>query len=594
MTLQVEGQVDFPLATPDADAKAMIDTPGWGGRVRANVHAEVHSGPMIDWYGFDFYDSGYGGRGLSLRDMAAQGMRCMQLGLSDREQVDALLDEVRRRMPPRPKRANQPAPKRRPRPTPPPPEPEEKQEPEQKKQPDKKKKPSLDGMTESEFEQLSSDEKGELAREAIADSIDWGGIGRQLLEGLGLLLLAIGAIVAAVEGLAFLAWLLVAAVVILAVVGIIYLLRSEIAGIIERIAESDVFAAILKIVAVVAVLLAIVIGVYLLVVSVGAALAGGAVALGGLAGLALGLILAAILLKLVLARHDYLGAKNAPDLPTFHKQTQRAAQGVQGAIVDILSMLMAWAGGKLAPSGGGRRTAPPPPDEPVVIEPPQVAPAAPPVPEIPQVARPEPPPPVPETPQVAGPTIMEPHVKTPTGPSPGRDPVADLPPGVKIVKPKGTRPPKPPKPPKPPTRRDRVIAAARDRLGSLEEQQKANKEHLDRLDGEIADAQRDVNVAKEKVRSTTRGTKEHDDALKELKKAQDVLKDDEGAGLLDEQRESRAGAAEAQGPREQDPRVAQAPATDAVAEAEGHRAREGGEERGRQVPRREHRRSDRR
>jgi hypothetical protein len=536
VTLQVEGHVDFPLATPDADAKAMIDTPGAGGDVRARVHAEIHQGAMIDWYGFDFADSGYG-RGLSLRDMAGQGMRCMHLGLSDRAQVDALLDEVRRRMPPKPKRANQPAPKRRPRPTPPPPPEPEKEEP--KKKPEDKKKPSLDGMTESEFEQLSRDEKGELAREEILDSIDWGGIGWQLLIGLGLLLLAIGAIIAAVEGLAFLAVALVAAVVIAAVIGIIYLLRSEIAGIIERIGESDVFGAILKIVAVVAVVLAIVIGVYLLVVGVGAALAGGAVALGGLALLALGLLVAGIILKGRLAWHDYEGAKNAPDLQTFHKQTQRATQGVQGVITDILTTLMAIVGGKMAPSGGGKRAAPPPPGESVVIEPPQVAPAAPPVPEVPQVAQVEPPPPVPETPQVAGPTIMEPHVKTPTGPSPGRDPVVDLPPGVKIVKPKGPRAPRASrasKAPKPPTQRDRVIAEARDRLGALEGQQKENKAHLDRLGDEIADAQRDVRVAKEKLKSTTRGTKEHDDALKELKKAQDMLKDDEGSGLLDEQR----------------------------------------------------------
>lgn len=534
VTLEVEGHVDFPLATPDADAKAMINSPGAGGSVRARVHAEVHRGPMIDWYGFDFADSGYGS-GLSLREMAGQGVRCMHLGLSDRAQVDALLDEVRRRMPPKPKRANQPAPKRRPRPTPPPPEPE-KEEP-KKKPEDKKKKPSLDGMSESEFQQLSRDEKGELAREEILDSIDWGGIGWQLLIGLGLLLLAIGAIIAAVEGLAFLAAALVAAVVVAAIFGIIYLLRGEIADIIERIGESDVFGAILKFAAVVAVFLAIVIGVYVLVVAVGGALAGGAVALGGLAFLALGLLVAGIILKGVIAWHDYQGAKDAPDLQTFHKQTQRATHGVQGVITDILMTLMAIVGGKMAPSGGGKRPAPPPPDEPVVIEPPQVAPAAPPVPEVPQVAPPAPS--VPEMPQVAGPTIMEPHVKTPTGPSPGRDPVVDLPPGVKIVKPKGSRTPRAsraPKGPKPPTRRDRVIAEARDRLGALEAEQKANKAHLDSLDKQIADAQRDVRVAKENVKSKTRGTKEHDDALKELKKAQDVLKDDEGSGLLDEQR----------------------------------------------------------
>ncbi len=371
--MEMKGNVLLPPSAKDATVDDLL---GGAGRGYVDVYVDVidKRGPMSEWYGFEFSYRSPGGDPpannlVSLRTMAATGPDYVHFGLAPEVQIDTLVAEVRRRLPPR------------------------------------VRKPT--DVTEDEFQRMTPDERSELAREAFGEEFQLSNVAKSVLVALAIAAVIFGAIaLASVGGPALVIGLLMAAI-LAAGFALAYSLGDAFHDVISRWAESDIGGAILSFLKGLATLGAIVIG----GLAVVAAILGAPLEI----GLALVAIAAAVGFGLLLAHHDYARAKQAPDLEHFWKDIRRSARGVEGAISDaVTTFLMAIIG------GAAKRLRPPqpstvPPDEPTIIEPPRVAPAAPAVPEIPQVAPAAPP--VSETPQVAGPTVMVPSAEPPKVPA---------------------------------------------------------------------------------------------------------------------------------------------------------------------------------
>jgi hypothetical protein len=369
-TMRMTGQVVVPPFEHDAAPAAMLDVAGRG-HVDYVIRGSVKRGAMPWPVGFDVAGI-FPGEYRPMRAMADEGPECVHFGLAPAEQVDAVIDEIRRHLP---KEAKRP-----------------------------------DTISDADYKRLTDAEHDDLARDALHDAIKLPSILKKLLIALGVIAALLALVLAAIFAPVELAVAAIALLVAAAVAALIYAFRDTIKDAIRRFADSDVFGAILTILKGVAIVAGIILG----VIAIAAAIIGAPLELGA----ALIVAAIAIVIGLVLAYHDYDRAKRAPDLAHFHQDIQTAADGFEGAIVDAVVTLLTL----LIPGGRPGQKALPPgqsppkpkllppgtPPEPEVIHPPSVAPAAPPNPDIPQVGPPGPT--LPETPQVAGPTVMVPHV----------------------------------------------------------------------------------------------------------------------------------------------------------------------------------------
>jgi hypothetical protein len=376
--MEMKGKVILPLSADAARVAALTGEAGRG-HLDVNVHVEDMRGPMSGRSGFDFAYRAAGGYPpandfLSLRTMAARGPDYVHFDLAPEVQIDTLVAEVRRRLPP-------------------------------------PRVPKPEDVTEEEFQRMTPDERAELAREALGEEFKLSNVAKAILIALGIFAAILAAIFLATVGWEALVVGLVIVAIGAAIFALVSTLWDTISDVISRFADSDIGGAILSILKGLAIAAGIILGAIAVVVAIlGAPLEVGAVLL--FAAIALGI-------GLLLAYHDYSKAKTAPDLAHFRKDIQRSARGFEGAISDAVVLALTAIVGEAAKPGGpsdpaGGPSVPGtdvPSSGPIIIEPPRVAPAAPPVPEIPQVAPAAPP--IPETPQVAGPTVMVPNVTPP-------------------------------------------------------------------------------------------------------------------------------------------------------------------------------------
>ncbi len=363
-TMRMTGLVVMLPFEKDAPPAAMLDAAGRG-YADYVVRGEVMRGAMRYPAGFDFAEI-FPHQFESMRAMAGGGPAFLHFGLDPAAQVDTLVDEIRRHLP---KEAKRP-----------------------------------DTISDEDYKRLSEAEHEDLAREALGKEFSLPNIVKNLLIGLAILAAIVGLLALIVESPFVALGILIAA----GVAALIYLFRGTIQDALRRFADSDVFGAILTILKG----LAIAAGIFLVLAAL-------VIDLPVTAAVLVALAAAVVIVEVVLAFHDYQRAKSAPDLQSFHRDIQSSARGFEGSVSDAILAIIALA---LGPKGSGQRTLPPgsapkglpapprmlPPGEPVVIRPPEIVPAPAEI-EIPQVAPAAPP--VEETPQVAGPTVMEPSVE---------------------------------------------------------------------------------------------------------------------------------------------------------------------------------------
>jgi hypothetical protein len=181
---------------------------------------------------------------------------------------------------------------------------------------------------------------------------------------------------------------------------------------------------------------------------------------------------------------------------------------------------------------------------PKAVEPPASAPKTgdtpPPKPAEPTPAAPKPEEPPPATPKPAEPAPVEPKPPAPPEPKPEQPKLEQ--PGPAEAKPaepksepaKSVEEPKPSEPEllEKKSAKDAAREQTLKKLDELSQKQAENQAGLDRVNQEIAEATREVNRLKEKVKSSTGDARAK--ALEELREAQRKLQDEEGGGLLDE------------------------------------------------------------
>ena len=378
--LSIKGVLELPLPIPSAaDPADLIGMPGTAS-FDAFVRAVDKRGAMANWHGFEFTahrdSGGYPPQNdyTPLWTLAASGPEYVHYGLTAQRQVDALIEEVRKRLPP-------------------------------------PRKPKSTDVTEEEFERMTPEERADLARDALAAEFKWSNVLKGVAIGVVVAAAALGAVALASVGGTALAIGLAIAAIAAGLLALFLSLWDTISDALARFADNDVGGAILKILGGLAALGALIVG----TVAVVAAILGAPLEVAG----ALLLAGVALVFRLLLAYHDYDRAKTAPDLAHFRHDIGQAARGFEGSISDaVTAFLAALVGGARRPGKGPA----PPPDEPVIIEPPRIVPAPPEI-EIPQVAPAAPP--VPEVPQVAGPSVMVPNVRPPD--------VVDLPPIPRVL-----------------------------------------------------------------------------------------------------------------------------------------------------------------
>lgn len=254
----------------------------------------------------------------TLRLAAQRGPRFLHFGLTPEEQYRALLEAVRdtspepgRGRPGEPSRGAQGAPRGERR-----------------------------VVTEEDFREMTPTERRQLAEQVFREEFKWSNVLKNVLIGVGIALVALGAIAAALLGAAGLALVLLGATLLAALVGLVLILWQTVSEIIERFRRSEWFEALLTLVRGVLQVVAVVAGALALIGGVVALILGAPLEIGALVVVAIAAAVGAAAISLWLAHLDFERAVGSESLEQFTETIARSAREAEGAASDTIVLIV--------------------------------------------------------------------------------------------------------------------------------------------------------------------------------------------------------------------------------------------------------------
>ncbi|HWS99314.1 MAG TPA: hypothetical protein VN256_03505 [Pyrinomonadaceae bacterium] len=199
--------------------------------------------------------------------------------------------------------------------------------------------------SQAEFDAMSPDQRRELASRLFWEEFDLDRVLGGILMGVGVLVVGLLAVAAAIAELPVLAVGLVVVAVIAAVWGLATLIQSMIRDVSESWRRGDTGAAILEVIKYVGLIVGIILGAIVLVVAV---VTGGATILTGVAIAAVVAMVVAAVASIVLVFMNLDHAEHSERVEDFRHYVGRAAREAEESVINIVLLIISFCLGPLA------------------------------------------------------------------------------------------------------------------------------------------------------------------------------------------------------------------------------------------------------
>jgi|GEM_PF-6411677 len=197
---------------------------------------------------------------------------------------------------------------------------------------------AVDYPSQEEFEQMTHEEKKELAWEKWWEEFSIGNVLKNVLLGLAVVVLAILAVIAAVKGMILLAVLALIAALGLIIWGLWELVETMIDAASQRWSEGDYLGAVLEVLKYAALIAGIILATIVIVASVIV----GAPVLAVLGYIALALFVVAAIIAIIQVFREINLAAESERVEDFQQHVQRAAREAEEAVSNLIILIVAW------------------------------------------------------------------------------------------------------------------------------------------------------------------------------------------------------------------------------------------------------------
>jgi len=201
---------------------------------------------------------------------------------------------------------------------------------------------AVDYPSQEEFEQMTHEEKKELAWDKWWEEFSIGNVLKNVLLGLAVVVLAILAVIASIKGMVLLAVLALLAALGLIIWGLWELVEAMIDAASQRWSEGDYLGAVLEVLKYAALIAGIILATIVIVASVIV----GAPVLAVLGYIALALFVVAAIIAIVQVFREIDLAAESERVEDFQQHVQRAAREAEEAVSNLIILIVAWVIGR--------------------------------------------------------------------------------------------------------------------------------------------------------------------------------------------------------------------------------------------------------